>query len=294
MDFGRLITAMITPFTESLEVDYREVDRIVDHLIAQGNDALVVAGTTGESPTLSFDEKIKLFHRVVVRADKKIKIIAGTGSNDTSESIRLSQLAAELGVDGIMLVVPYYNKPSQEGLYNHFKLIAESVDLPIMLYNVPGRTAVNMCVDTVVKLSKIDNIVAIKEASGNICQVNNIIRATGDDFLVYSGDDSLTLAIMAIGGHGIVSVAGHVVGREIKSMIEDYLAGRVREAAKKQALLLPVFEAMFITSNPVPVKVAMLIDGYKATSVRPPLLEASNQERDFIKNAIEKFRDIVG
>jgi len=283
MNFGRLITAMVTPFTDSLEIDYDKVDLLVDHLIEQGNDSIVVAGTTGESPNLTKDEKIKLFQTVVARANGKVKVIAGTGSNNTKESIALSKEAEQIGVDGIMLVVPYYNKPSQEGLYNHFKIIAESVSLPVMLYNVPGRTAINMCADTVVKLSKIDNITCIKEASGNLAQISNIISNTDSNFIVYSGDDANTLPILSIGGYGVVSVAGHIVGNEIKAMINEYLAGNVTVSASLHHKLMPIFDGMFITSNPVPVKAALKIKYLDVGSVRPPLVFANNNEIEKLK-----------
>jgi len=283
MNFGRLLTAMVTPFTDLLEVDYEKVDLLVDHLIEQGNDSIVVAGTTGESPNLTKDEKIKLFQTVVARANGKVKVIAGTGSNNTKESIALSKEAEQIGVDGIMLVVPYYNKPSQEGLYNHFKTIAESVSLPVMLYNVPGRTAINMQADTVVKLSKIDNIVCIKEASGNLSQISNIICNTDSDFKLYSGDDANTLPILSVGGYGVVSVAGHIVGNEIKTMINEYLAGNVTLSASLHHKLMPIFEGMFITSNPVPVKAALKIKYLDVGSVRPPLVFANNDEIEKLK-----------
>ncbi|OEF98661.1 4-hydroxy-tetrahydrodipicolinate synthase [Desulfuribacillus alkaliarsenatis] len=288
MDFGRLITAMVTPFTDDLEVDYNKVNLLVDYLIEQGNDGLVVGGTTGESPNLTKAEKIKLFETVIERAQGKLKIIAGTGSNNTKESIELTQAAEKLGVDGAMLVVPYYNKPSDEGLYQHFKAIAESTKLPIMLYNVPGRTSLNMKAATVVRLAKIENICCIKEASGDLAQVTNILLGTDDKFLVYSGDDSNTLPMLAVGGHGVVSVAGHVIGNEIKAMINDYIAGNVEKAAKEHQRLMPIFEGMFITSNPVPVKAALNQKGIEVGSVRPPLVGATPEQQQFVKNLLQE------
>nr|WP_301553506.1 4-hydroxy-tetrahydrodipicolinate synthase [Desulfuribacillus stibiiarsenatis] len=286
MVFGRLITAMVTPFTEQLEVDYEKVMSLVDHLIQQGNDGIVVAGTTGESPTLTKQEKIKLFETVVSHANGRLKIIAGTGSNNTKDSIELSQAAEKIGVDGVMLVVPYYNKPSQEGLYLHFKAIAESVKLPVMLYNVPGRTSMNMVADTVIELSKIKNICCIKEASGDLGQINKIIINTDSNFIVYSGDDSNTLPILAIGGYGVVSVAGHIVGKEIKAMINSFVSGKTNEALEIHQKLSPIFDGMFIASNPVPVKTSLNLKFLNVGNVRPPLVKANEQQIKFLEKLL--------
>src|SRR5690625_1836781 len=207
MNFGQVITAMVTPFDQYGAIDFPATKNLIEHLIANGTDAVIVAGTTGESPTLSTDEKISLFQFVVQEVAGRIPVIAGTGSNNTQESVDLTQKAEKCGVDGIMLVVPYYNRPSQAGIYEHFKLIAGATKLPIMLYNIPGRTGCNMEVDTVVSLAEIDNIVCIKEASGNLDAMTEIIRRTPNHFTLYSGDDSLTLPVLAIGGAGVVSVS---------------------------------------------------------------------------------------
>ena len=222
MNFGQILTAMVTPFDQNGEIDFNATRNLVNHLIANGTDGLVVAGTTGESPTLTTEEKVELFKFVVRVVDGRVPVIAGTGSNNTRASIRLTKLAEETGVDGIMLVVPYYNKPSQEGLYQHFKAIAESTTLPIMLYNIPGRSVINMSVETIVRLSKIPNIVAIKDASGNLDAMAEIISQTPDDFTVYSGDDGLTLPVLAIGGAGVISVASHIIGNEMQAMIQPF------------------------------------------------------------------------
>jgi 4-hydroxy-tetrahydrodipicolinate synthase len=226
------------------------LEAIIDRLVATGSDAIVVAGTTAESPNLSHSEKIQLFQFTKEKAADRVKVIAGTGSNNTMETIKLTREATELGVDGIMLVTPYYNKPSQEGLYQHFKVVADATTLPIMLYNVPGRTAVNMSVATMVRLTEIENIVAIKEASGDLGQISQLIAEVPHDIAVYSGDDKLTLPILAVGGVGVVSVASHIVGIEMKEMIEAYLAGEIQKANQINQKLLPAFEGLFITANP--------------------------------------------
>src|SRR5690625_1475767 len=223
MDFGQLITAMVTPFKQDGDIDFPATKNLVEHLIANGTDGLVVAGTTGESPTLSMEEKLDLFSFVVKEVKGRIPVIAGTGSNDTKSSIELTKKAESLGVDGIMLVAPYYNRPSQRGLYEHFKVIAEATKLPVMIYNIPGRTYCNIDVDTIVALSKINNIVCVKEASGDLDAMAEIIERTDDDFVLYSGDDSLTLPVLAIGGKGTVSVAAHIVGNEMQTMIRSFV-----------------------------------------------------------------------
>ncbi|MBE3553682.1 MAG: 4-hydroxy-tetrahydrodipicolinate synthase [Thermicanus sp.] len=283
MDFGRLLTAMVTPFDEELEINWPQVDRLVDHLIATGTEAIVVAGTTGESPTLTKEEKLELYRRVKERAHGKALTIAGTGGNNTKESIALTKKAEEIGVDGVMLVVPYYNKPSQEGLYRHFKAIAEETSLPIMLYNIPGRSGINMNADTVLRLSLLPNIRAVKEASGNLSQAAKIIEGTPEDFLLYSGDDSMLLPILSIGGHGIVSVASHVIGNEIRRMINAFFAGDVEEAARLHRKNLKIFEGLFFTSSPAPVKAALELKGFPVGGLRLPLVSLSEEERERVK-----------
>lgn len=277
---------MVTPFTEDLQVDWLGVEKLVEILIEQGNDGIVVCGTTGESPTLTKAEKIKMYETVVKQAAGRVKVVAGTGSNNTAESIDLSQAAEKTGVDAVMLVVPYYNKPSQAGLYIHFQTIAESVKLPVMLYNVPGRTSTNMTADTVIKLSKLSNVCCVKEASGNLAQISHIIAGTADDFVVYSGDDANTMPILAVGGYGVVSVAGHVIGKDIKAMINSFLQGKNDQAAKQHLQLMPIFEGMFITSNPVPVKAALKLKGFGTGRVRPPLADITEQQIETIKRLI--------
>jgi 4-hydroxy-tetrahydrodipicolinate synthase len=278
MKFGQVLTAMVTPFDQNGEVDFNATRRLVDYLIDNGTDALVVAGTTGESPTLTTDEKIALFKFVVGAAKGRVPVIAGTGSNNTRASISLTKQAEEAGVDGIMLVTPYYNKPSQEGMYQHFKAIAEATSLPIMLYNIPGRSVVNLSAETIVRLSQIKNIVAVKEASGNLDAMAAIISQAPSDFTLYSGDDGLTLPVLAIGGAGVVSVASHVIGNEMQEMINHFKNGRVQEAATSHRRLLPLMKALFAAPNPAPVKSALNMSGVQVGGLRLPLLPLSNEE----------------
>ena len=289
MVFGRVLTAMVTPFNEQMEVDYDQAKKLACYLVEHGNDGIVVAGTTGESPTLSADEKIKLFKAVKEAVGDKALVIAGTGSYDTQASIKLTKEAEKVGVDGIMLVVPYYSKPSQEGLYQHFKTIAAQTSLPVLLYNIPGRTSINMEPETIARLSEIDNIVAVKEASGKMDQVSKIKALAKADFVIYSGDDSLTLPILSVGGYGIISVVGHVAGDQIKEMVNLYLAGKVDEAAKLHVKLFDLFKTMFITANPVPIKYALNLKGMNVGSVRLPLVEANDQEKAAIIACLEKL-----
>ncbi|KPC76961.1 dihydrodipicolinate synthase [Thermoactinomyces vulgaris] len=279
MLFGRLITAMCTPFTKEYRIDWGKVEECIDRLIDTGSDAIVVAGTTAESPTLTHEEKLELFRFAKQKAAGRVKIIAGTGSNNTEQTILLTKEAEEIGVDGVMLVAPYYNKPSQEGLYQHFKTVAEATRLPVMLYNVPGRTSVNMTADTMARLAQLENVVAIKEASGDLNQISQLVMQVPEDVAVYSGDDSLTLPILAVGGAGIVSVASHLVGREMKQMIEAFFAGNHALALSLHQKLLPVFNGLFMTSSPVPLKYAMSLQGWCEPNVRLPLVEMDEQEK---------------
>ncbi|MDG0793599.1 4-hydroxy-tetrahydrodipicolinate synthase [Cohnella ginsengisoli] len=286
MDFGRLITAMVTPFNEQLQIDWEATGRLIDELIeVQKSDSLVVSGTTGESPTLTEDEKLELFRFSVRRAAGRAKIIAGTGSNDTAHSIHLSKLAEEAGVDGLLLVAPYYNKPNQEGLYLHFKAIAESTKLPVILYNVPGRTVVSLSTSTTLRLAQLPNVVATKECA-SIEQITELVAGAPEGFLVYSGDDGITLPTVAVGGYGIISVASHVVGAEMKQMIETFLEGRFAEAAQLNAKLFPVFKGLFQCPHPVPnpvaVKHALAVKGLNVGGVRLPLAPATPEEKDFV------------
>lgn len=282
MEFGRLITAMVTPFDASGAIDWNGTGRLIDYLIeTQQSDSIVISGTTGESPTLTDEEKEALFRFAVKHADGRCRIIAGTGSNDTAHSIHLTKIAGECGVDGVLLVVPYYNKPSQEGIYQHFKAIAASTELPIMLYNVPSRTVTSMSAETTLRLAALDNIVATKECASTD-QVTQIVAGAPEGFRVYSGDDSAALPVLAVGGYGIVSVASHVIGAEMKQMINAYLNGNVQEAALLHAQCHPVFKGLFELPNPVPnpvlVKAALELRGLPVGGVRLPLVGATETE----------------
>ncbi|MBT2655709.1 4-hydroxy-tetrahydrodipicolinate synthase [Bacillus sp. ISL-18] len=279
MNFGQVLTAMVTPFDQNGDVDFNAARLLVNYLIENGTEGLVVSGTTGESPTLTLEEKVALFKLVVEEAAGRVPVIAGTGSNNTRASIQLTKLAAEAGVDGILLVVPYYNKPSQEGIYQHFKAIAESTVLPVMLYNIPGRCGVNMSVDTVVRLSMIHNIVAVKEASGNLDAMADIISKTPDHFSLYSGDDGLTLPVLAIGGTGVVSVASHIIGNEMQDMVRKFKNGQLDEAAAAHRTLLPLMKGLFAAPNPTPVKAALNMTGIHVGEVRLPLVPLTDEEK---------------
>ncbi|KKB38921.1 4-hydroxy-tetrahydrodipicolinate synthase [Bacillus thermotolerans] len=279
VSFGRVSTAMVTPFDSKGNIDFEKTTRLIDYLINNGTDSLVVAGTTGESPTLTAEEKVALFQHAVKASAGRVPVIAGTGSNNTHQSIELTKKAEAAGVDAIMLVAPYYNKPSQEGLYQHFKVIAEATSLPVMVYNVPGRTSVNIAPETIIRLSKVPNIIAVKEASGDLDAATAIIAGTDDDFQVYSGDDSLTLPMLAIGGDGVVSVASHVAGNEMQQMVAAFLNGDFKQAAKLHQKFVPLVKGLFAAPSPVPVKTALQIKGLDMGSVRLPLIPLTEEER---------------
>lgn len=285
-NFGRLLTAMVTPFHEDQSVNYVAAARLAQYLINNGSDGVVVAGSTGESATLSKDEKLKLFSTVLEAIGDRATVIAGTGSNDTRASIALTQEAEKLGVHGAMLVGPYYNKPNQEGFYQHFKSIADSTTLPLIVYNVPGRTASNILPTTIARLAECKNIVAVKEASGSLEQVSEIIRLTSPKFMVYSGDDSICLPIMSVGGAGVISVAGHVVGRQIQQMIQAFISGDICKAKELHLSLMPFFKVIFITTNPIPIKTAVNLLGLNAGPLRLPLVQATDLELEQLKRCM--------
>jgi 4-hydroxy-tetrahydrodipicolinate synthase len=287
--FGRVLTAMATPFDESGGVDYGQATVLAKHLIANGSDGIVVAGTTGESPTLSDEEKIRLFRTVKEAVGGRAAVVAGSGTNDTNHSIHLTKEAQRAGADGILLVNPYYNRPSQDGLYAHFRTVAESTSLPCMLYNIPGRTGVNCLPETIAKLSEIPNITAVKEASGNLDQASEIRRRTKAVFRIYSGDDSLTLPILSVGGSGVVSVAAHLVGREISEMVKTYERGDVGKALSIHIRLFPLFKVLFITTNPVPLKAALNLSGVNVGKPRLPLVEATAKEKEQIQSVLKEL-----
>lgn len=282
----RLITAMITPFDDRLQVNYAKAAEVAEYLAKNGTEGIVVAGTTGESPVLSDEEKLRLFATVKEQVGSRVSVWAGTGSNNTQHSVELSREAEQLGVDGVLLVGPYYNKPSQEGLYQHFRAIAEAINIPAMVYNIPSRTSSNILPETMARLAQIDNIVALKESSGDMNQVSQLAYLLPEGMKVYSGDDSLTLPMMALGAYGVVSVASHLVGKDIQRMITAFNNGDTREATRIHLALFPIFKGLFITTNPVPLKEAMNILGMEVGGLRLPLTRASQQEHEFIGNML--------
>lgn len=289
VEFGRVLTAMVTPFNEQGEVDYKAAADLARKLVENGSDGLVVVGTTGESPTLTDQEKLRMFETVVDAVGGKATVIAGTGSNNTKHSVELTREAEKTGVDGIMAVAPYYNKPPQEGLYRHFRAIAEATSLPVMVYNVPGRTAVNITPATMARLAEIKNIVALKEAAGNLEQAAELARVLPKNFALYSGDDSMTLPILAVGGVGVVSVASHLAGRKIAQMVESYLQGEVEKAAEINKELLPLFKVLFLTTNPIMVKAALNLLGINVGPTRLPLVPATEAELEKLKTVLAQL-----
>jgi 4-hydroxy-tetrahydrodipicolinate synthase len=287
IDFGRVITAMVTPFNSDFTVNYELAGKMARHLIQSGSDGLVVAGTTGEGPTLTREEKIKLYRVVVDEVGGRAPVIANTGGNSTSESIALSLAAQKIGLDGVMLVVPYYNKPSQEGLYQHFKAVSESIDLPMVIYNVPGRTSANILPQTIQRLAQLSNIVAIKEACGNMDQISELRLLLPKEFAIYSGDDSLLLPILALGGKGVISVASHLAGARMQDMIDAFHSGNTTLAAEIHLELYPFLKGMFVTVNPVPIKCALNLTGWLVGKPRLPLIEATENEKEYIRSLLK-------
>ncbi len=284
---GRLLTAMITPFDEKGEVDYEQAKKLALALLESGNDGVVVSGTTGESPTLTREEKLRLLAEVKSAVGERGAVVAGTGNYNTKETIELTKEAERIGADAVLLVVPYYNKPTQEGLFEHFKTIASNTNLPCILYNVPSRTVTNLAASTVLRLSQIDNIIGIKEASGNLTQVAEIINGVSDDFLVFSGNDGDTFHILTLGGYGVISVASHLVGLQIKELIDKVVEGKVAEAAKIHHNLSALFKALFIVSNPIPIKYALNYLGFPAGAPRLPLTPPDEKSAALIEAALK-------
>ncbi len=288
--FGRLLTAMVTPLNEEGAVDWEQAKKLALALLSSGTEGILVSGTTGESPTLTQDEKLRLFQEIKQAVGDRGTVIAGTGNYNTAESLELTREAERIGVDGCLLVVPYYNKPTQEGLYQHFKTIAEGTSLPCIVYNVPSRTVTNLSAETTIRLSQVDNIIGIKEASGNMEQVAKIIDDTGEDFLVWSGNDSDTFPILALGGYGAISVASHLVGNQIKEMIHSFTSGEVAEAARLHRRLLPLFKVLFIVSNPTPLKYALNGVGFRVGKPRLPLVEPDEKSAAQIKEVLKNYQ----
>ncbi len=289
MNIGNVSTAMVTPFSSDGSIDYHNTEILIEHLLSNGTDSLVVSGTTGESPTLSTNEKLELIQFVVEKVNKRVPIIAGTGSNNTAASIELSKKAESLGVDALMIVTPYYNKPNQRGMIAHFEAIASATTLPIVVYNIPGRSVVNLEPESVISLSKIPSIQIVKEASGSLDQMTKILAGTNEDFLVYSGDDGLTLPLLSIGGKGIISVASHVIGNEMQEMIQLFHQGEHAKAAKIHQQILPVIKALFQHPNPVVVKYALSKIGVEVGSLRLPLVEMNKEEKLDYDRVWDKF-----
>lgn len=287
---GEVITAMITPFKEDLSVDYVALEKLVNHLINNGTDTILVAGTTGETPTLSHDEETEIFEFVKKVVNGRVKIIMGAGSNSTQTAIESSLKAKRLGADAILTVVPYYNKPSQKGMYQHFSSIAKAVDLPIILYNIPGRTGVNMQPATIAKLAKdFPNIVAVKQSNADLDLISDIKSLCPQDFVIYSGDDSLTLPMMSLGANGVISVASHIVGKEIKEMVTAFNAGDNKKALDIHIKLYPIFKKLFMAPNPVPVKEALSRFGMIQNFVRNPLITLDEEEKKELYSVIDNY-----
>lgn len=285
MNLGRLITAMVTPFDKDLNVDYDQAVRLAKKLEGERSSALVINGTTGESPTLTSEEVYRLLSEI--KKNVNIPIIAGVGTNNTKKTIDNINNIKDLNVDGLLVITPYYNKPNQESLYAHFKAVAESTDLPIIIYNVPGRTGVNISVKTVKKLAEIKNIAGIKEASGDMAQFIRMINETPEDFLVYSGDDILTLPTLSVGGHGIVSVASNVAGVKMGEMIDAFENSDMKKAAKINLELTNLFDGLFVTTSPIPVKHALNLLGFNVGGYRLPLTEPTPEVSKVVKECLE-------
>ncbi len=291
--FGRLLTAMVTPFDDEGNVDLAMAGRLARYLVEEGSDGIVVCGTTGESPTLSWLEQHQLLETVKAAVGIGVKVLAGTGSNSTAEAIEATQKASELGADGALVVVPYYNKPPQEGLESHFRAVANAApDLPLMLYNIPGRTGTSLQPSTVFKLMDCSNIVSFKAASGTTSEVSDLRRCCGSDLAIYSGDDALLLPMLSVGAVGVVSVASHIVGSKIKAMIESYSNGQIATALFYHEQLQPLFQALFATTNPIPVKAGLEMLGWKVGSPRSPLSPLKKHMKEELIDIIKSLRQI--
>jgi 4-hydroxy-tetrahydrodipicolinate synthase len=286
--FGRVITAMVTPFDENGALDLERARSLAEHLVANGSDGLVLAGSTGESPTLQFEEKRDLFAAIVDAVGSRADIIAGTGTYDTRESIHLSQMAAEQGVDGLLVVTPYYSRPPQSGLLQHFTAVAGATNLPVMLYDIPSRTARKIEHPTLLKLAEVPNIVGVKDAAGDLAGTARLAAEKPDDFTIWSGDDALTLPMLSVGAHGVVSVASHLVGARLQEMIAAHEKGDANQAAAINTELVPIFDVLFITSNPIPLKAALAEVGRPVGDPRLPLVPATNDERAKVRAVLHQ------
>ena len=289
-NLGEIVTAMVTPFNADLSIDYPSLEKLVNHLIETGSDAILVAGTTGETPTLSHEEEHEMFYFVKKIVNGRVKVIMGAGSNSTETAVNSSKKAKDLGADAILSVVPYYNKPSQKGMYEHFSEVAKSVDLPIILYNIPGRTGVNMQPATIARLAKENkNIVAVKQSNSDLDLISDIKLLCPDDFAIYSGDDSLTIPMMSLGAHGVISVASHIVGSDMKFMINAFNSGKNEDALNMHLKLYPLFRKLFMAPNPVPVKAALSYAGIIKEYVRKPLVELDEEEKQQLYSVLDKY-----
>jgi len=286
--FGRLITAMVTPFTPDLELDLPRAGALASRLLDQGSQALVVCGTTGESPTVFYDQKLELFRAVIDAVGGRAPVIANVGDNCTADSVEFARKATSLGVDAIMCVVPYYNKPPQEGIYRHFRSIAEAVDVPVLLYNIPGRCVVNMTAETTLRLANdVENIVGVKEASGDLAQIARIVQGAPEGFEVLSGDDEMTLPMMGMGCTGVISVASHVAGLQMREMVEAHASGDHTRALSLHLHLLPLFKSLFMTANPIMVKDALAQCGFAVGTCRLPLVPSSTEQSAELGRVLE-------
>jgi 4-hydroxy-tetrahydrodipicolinate synthase len=293
--FGRLLTAMVTPYDDDGEVDYKQAQVLARSIIDAGGDGIVVTGTTGEVPTLSHEEKTNLYAAVIEAVGEDAAVIAGTGTYNTRESVEAAKEAQQIGVDGLLLTVPYYNKPTQEGMFRHFETIASAVDLPCILYNIPGRTAINMAPETIVRTAlEIPNVIGVKEASGSLDAMATIVEEAGPEFFVWSGDDSVTLPLLSVGGYGVICTCSNIFARQMRGIIDDFVAGQVVEAASRHRRMLPLMSAlMTIAANPVPVKHAINKLGFKVGGVRQPLWDLDEASSAKLMNVVSRYESLV-
>ncbi|MQY52778.1 MAG: 4-hydroxy-tetrahydrodipicolinate synthase [Firmicutes bacterium] len=287
--FSGSFVALVTPFKNN-RIDVEKLKELVEFHIKKGTSGIVPCGTTGESPTLSHEEHRLVIETVIKAVNGRIKVIAGTGSNNTNEAIELTRFAKKVGADGCLVITPYYNKPTQNGLYLHFKKIAETVDIPIIMYNVPGRTGTNMISSTAAKLSKIKNIIGLKEASGNITQISQIVRECVEEFDVLSGDDAMTFPILAVGGKGVISVAANIVPAEVAGLVESFTRGDINKSRKMHLKMFPLFGAMFYETNPIPVKTSMNLMGMISDEIRLPLCKMSEENLKKLKTTLKEYK----
>jgi len=291
--FGSVLTAMVTPMDQDLKINYQEAANLARYLVSHGSDGIIVTGTTGEPPTLNTEERLRLIATVREAVGSAGSVLANIGSYSTAESVELAREAVKLKVDGLMAVVPYYNKPPQEGLYRHFRAIAEAAPAPLIMYNIPGRTGINMLPETVRRLAEVPQIVGIKEAAGSMDQMSELKKNVPAEFAIYSGEDSLTLPMLALGGTGVIGVASHVVGKQVKEMIEAYRAGDPARALRLHLLLYPVFRGIFVTTNPIPIKYILNKMGFQVGGCRLPLTEPSESDKKFLDDLTEQIQNII-